>query len=179
MPLANARVSSPFGPLTLTVLPSMAIVTPFGIGTGSFPIRDIGGISLPDEGEQLAAGARLARFLVGHHALGGAEDRDAEAVADARDLGGADVLAQAGRRDALQLADDRLAARVLETDAQQLPAFLALERGEVGDEAVLLQNARDLDFHLRRRHVDAAMLGSAGIADPRQHVGDWVSHAHG
>jgi hypothetical protein len=29
------------GPLTFTVLPSTATVTPFGMATGSFPIRDM------------------------------------------------------------------------------------------------------------------------------------------
>ena len=72
-------------------------------GDRAFPIRDMCVASLPDEGEELAAGARLTRLTVGHQPLRRAQDRDAEAVAHARDLGDADVLAQAGRRHALQL----------------------------------------------------------------------------
>src|SRR5258708_2815029 len=99
MPLANERVSSPFGPFTFTVLPVIATVTPFGTAIGNFPIRDMLVISLPDEGEELAARTGLPRLAVGHEALRRAEDRDPQPVADARDLPGADVLAQARRRD--------------------------------------------------------------------------------
>src|SRR5688572_4743658 len=88
----SVRLSSPFGPFTCTVLPSILTVTPAGTATGSFPIRDMVG-SLPDEGEEFAAGALRARLAVGHQALRRAEDRHAEAVADARDLGGADIVA--------------------------------------------------------------------------------------
>src|SRR3954466_6420870 len=67
MPCANRRVSSPFGPFTFTVLPSIAIETPFGTGIGSLPIRDIVWILLlPDEGEELATRAGLPRLRVGH-----------------------------------------------------------------------------------------------------------------
>src|SRR5690349_22254788 len=61
----NVFFSSPLGPLTLTEFPLAETVTPFGTGTGTFPIRDIV-ISLPDQREELAAGARLARLTVGH-----------------------------------------------------------------------------------------------------------------
>src|SRR6187401_881498 len=54
IPSGNFRESSPFGPLTDTVDPSMLTVTPLGTGTGILPIRDIVGVLLPDEGEQLA-----------------------------------------------------------------------------------------------------------------------------
>ena len=62
IPSANFRESSPFGPFTDTVDPSMETVTPLGTGTGILPIRDMGGVLLPDEGEQFAPGAGLARL---------------------------------------------------------------------------------------------------------------------
>src|ERR1041385_2523783 len=130
IPSAKARVSSPFGPFTFTVFPSMAIVTPFGTGIGSFRIRDMALLSLPDEGEELAARARLTGLAIRHHALRRAEDGDAQAVANARNLGGADVFPETGRRHALQLADDRLAAGVLEAHAQQLAALVAFDGRE-------------------------------------------------
>src|SRR5688572_14512796 len=62
----NVFFSSPFGPFTVTVLPSVVIVTFFGNLMGSLPILDMVGGSLPDQRQELAAGARLARLAVGH-----------------------------------------------------------------------------------------------------------------
>src|SRR5688572_896597 len=90
----NVFFSSPFGPLTLTTAPFAVTVTPLGTGTGIFPIRDIVSESpLPDQREELAAGARLARLTVGHQPLRGRQDRDAETVAHARDRLDAHVMA--------------------------------------------------------------------------------------
>src|SRR5688500_12709993 len=180
MAVGRERVSSPFGPFTEMTLPSLSVtVTPFGTATGAFPIRDMGGAPLPDESEKLTARARLARLTVGHQPLRRGQDRDPEAVPHTRILGDADVLAKAGRGHALQRTDDRLAPRgVLEPHAEQLLAILRLDRAVVLNVVVLLQDARDLGLHLRQRHVDAAVLRSASIADPRQHVGDRVGHAH-
>src|SRR4051812_32181024 len=113
MPAGIRCESSPLGPFTFTTLPSTVSVTPAGTVMGSFPIRDIFDL-LPDDGDELAAGARLPRFTVGHQALVGAEDRQAEAIANPRNIRRAHVLAEPGGRHALQLADHRLATRVLE-----------------------------------------------------------------
>src|ERR1035437_1304063 len=173
------RWSSPLGPFTVTSLPFTVTVTPLGIWIGILPMRDMCSFSLPDESEEFAAGALRARLAVGHQPLRGAEDRDAESVAHARDLRHRDVFAEAGARHAAHLADDRLSAlRGLENDAKQRPGVGAVHGLEVGDEVVRLQQPRDLEFHLRCRHVDAAMLRSARITDSRQHVGNWVGHAH-
>ena len=66
----------------------------------------------------------------------------------------------------------------LSTHAQQLPPVLRLERLVVLNEVVLLQDLRDLDLHLRDRHVHAAVLRPAGVADAREHIGDRIGHAH-
>src|SRR5687767_6669301 len=174
-----SRESSPLGPFTVTRLPSTVIVTPEGTVIGFFPMRDIIRVPLPDEREYLAAGARLARLAVRHQTLRRAQDRHAQAIADARDLRDSDVLAETGCRDALHLADDGLPAlRVLEYDAKRLAAALLLESPVILNEVVVLQDSGDLDFHLGSRHVDTAMLRSAGVADASQHVGDRISHAH-
>src|SRR5690242_16913350 len=110
IPSGNLRDSSPFGPFTETVEPSMLTVTPLGTVTGILPIRDIVRPPLPDEGEQLAPGVGATSLRVRHEPARRAQDGHAESVAHARDLGGADVAAQAGRRHAAHLADDRLAA---------------------------------------------------------------------
>src|SRR5512135_2204962 len=93
---AITRVSSPFGPFTFTVCPSIVTVTPFGMAIGSLPIRDMVSSS-PDQGHELAAGARLPRVTVGHEPLGGAEDGDPQPVADTWNLAHADVLPETGR----------------------------------------------------------------------------------
>src|SRR5687768_9811355 len=179
MSAGMARESSPFGPFTVMRLPSRVIVTPEGTEIGFFPIRDIDVFPLPDEGEDFAARARLTRLPVRHQTLRRAQDRHAEAVADTRDLRDADVLAKAGRGDTLQLANHRLTTlRVLQHDAERPASVLFLERAEILDEVVLLQDSRDLDFHLRSRHVDTAMLRPAGVANSRQHVRNRISHTH-
>src|SRR5262245_28834761 len=91
-------------------LPVTVMVTPLGIATGSFPIRDIEERSLPDEGEKFTARPRLTRLTVSHQALRRAENRDAESVAHARNLRDTDVPAQTRARHALQLANHRQAA---------------------------------------------------------------------
>src|SRR5438045_8791893 len=78
MPSGTLCASSPLGPLTFTVFPSTVTVTPAGMETGIFPIRDMVVVSLPDDGHELAAGACLSRCPVRHHALVGARGRDPE-----------------------------------------------------------------------------------------------------
>src|SRR5215211_63847 len=173
------RDSSPFGPFTVIALPLTVTVTPLGTATGRFPIRDMDEGSLPDEGEELATGVGAARLRVRHEAARRAHNGHAEAIPHARNVPDADVLAKPRARHPLELANHGLAALgILEDHAQHRPAVVGLEDPVVGDEVVLLQNARDLGFHFRYRHVHAAMLRSASIADPREHIGDRVGHAH-
>src|SRR5678815_2409723 len=61
----RARLSVPFGPLTVTWRPSIVTSTPDGTGMGRRPIRDMS-VHLPDEREDFAAQLRLARLLAGH-----------------------------------------------------------------------------------------------------------------
>src|SRR5665213_1018349 len=68
--------SSPLGPFTVTRWPSRPTVTPAGMEIACLPIRDIS-IHLA---EDFAADVGVARGGVGHDALGGGEDRDAQAV---------------------------------------------------------------------------------------------------
>src|SRR5579871_5420506 len=107
-PVATKRVNSPLGPFTFTSCPSTVTVTPFGTGTGSFPIRDIVTSSSPHQGDELAAGVRLTCIAIGHEALGRAQNRHAQAIAHPRNLTDANVFAQARGGHALQLPDDGL-----------------------------------------------------------------------
>src|SRR6478735_6304945 len=69
----------PFGPLTVTVWPSMATSTPAGTGIGSLPIRDMSSsFPLPDVGEDFSAYALLLGLTVGEQTGRRRDDRDAE-----------------------------------------------------------------------------------------------------
>ncbi len=62
--------SSPLGPLTRTDSGSIVTVTPAGTGMGCLPILDtVVALALPDLRQDLAADARRARVVAGHHAL--------------------------------------------------------------------------------------------------------------
>src|SRR5437763_25405 len=162
MSCAIFLVSSPLGPLTRIVRSSTATVTPLGMAIGSFPIRDMCS-SLPDDGDELAAGTCLTCFTVRHHPLRGAEDGQAQAIADARDLIDPDVAAQSGRRHTIQRADHRLSGTgVLESNAQQPLAVVGIDHRIILNEVVLLQDAGDLGLHSRYRNVDTTVLRRTG-----------------
>src|SRR5437764_1482877 len=105
MPAGKSRVSSPFGPFTLTVEPLMSSWTVFATGIGSLPIRDI---VLPHVTDDFAADAAPPCVLPGHDALRGREDRDPQAAVHAGDLSLLHVDAQARLADALQSVQHRL-----------------------------------------------------------------------
>src|SRR6478672_4784360 len=81
----RARLSVPFGPLTVTVRPSIVTSTPDGTVMGRRPIRDMSSC-LPDEREDFAAQLRLTRLLAGHDPLARADDEDAQAAEYPRDV---------------------------------------------------------------------------------------------
>src|SRR6185369_3085504 len=143
----RARLSEPFGPLTVRLRPSMVTSTPDGTGMGRRPIRDMS-VHLPDEREDFAAQLRLTRLLAGHDPLARADDD--EAAEDSRDVGLARVDAQAGLADPLESGDDRdLPVDVLESDAQ-VGGRAVLLLADVGDEALVLEDAGDLALGPRR-----------------------------
>src|SRR3954451_570145 len=178
MPGTTGVVRVPLGPFTVTTLPSCLTSTPFGTGISFLPIRDIG-ISLPDLAEDFAADAALDGFLSGQHAFGGRDDGQAEAAEDARDLLLVAVDAAARARDALDAVDDRLAARrVFEVDPERTLGLVLLLKVVVADEALILEDAGDLHFQLRRGKLDAFVMRLDSVANPREHVRDWVCHRH-
>src|SRR6478735_9922596 len=114
----RARLSVPLGPLTVTWRPSIVTSTPDGTGMGRRPIRDMS-VHLPDEREDFAAQLRLTRLLAGHDPLARADDDDAQAAEDSRDVRLASVDAQARLADPLETGDDRdLPVDVLEGDTR-------------------------------------------------------------
>ena len=93
--VAEREDSSPFGPFTLNFVPSTPAVIPFGTGDGLFSdFRH----TAPSEhrAENFAAHVLLASIVVGHHALGRRQDRDAETVVHARQLLDGRIDAPAG-----------------------------------------------------------------------------------
>src|SRR5882757_2714120 len=150
--------SVPFGPLTVTWRPSILTSTPEGTGTGSFPIRDIVQIPLPDVGEDFPAHAPHARLPVGHQPRRRRDDRHAETTEHPRQVGRLRVHPQAGLGNPAQARDAPLTiAAVLQVDHQRTADFglLGLERGDV---ALALEDLRDRDLELGVRHHDLVVV---------------------
>src|SRR3954453_21438656 len=173
----RARLSVPFGPVTVRLRPSIVTSTPDGTVMGRRPIRDMSS-RLPDEREDFAAQLRLARLLAGHDPLARADDDDAETAEDPRDVRLARVHAQAGLADPLEARDDRhLAVDVFEGEAQDLRGALRLPV-DGGDEPLVLEDAGDLALGPRRGDDHLCVSCPRGIADSREHVRDRVGDVH-
>src|SRR5829696_8415347 len=178
--IARALRSSrlPRGPATRTTSGSIVTETVSGTGMGLRPMRDMG---LPDLGDDLAADARLACVVAGHHAVRRGQDRGAHAAEHLRDVPGVDVGPLARARYAPDPGDHRRAVvGVLEVDDDPLAgrAGAALDRLEGLDVALLAQDPGELLLELRRRDLDRLVRGHDAVADARQEVGDGVGHAH-
>src|SRR5688500_2782789 len=182
MPGGTACRILPFGPWTSTASPAIFTVTPFGIGIGFLPIRDML-LSLPNVAEHFAADARLAGRAAGHHAARGRQDAGAEAAEHRRHVLDAEIHAPAGPADALEAADDALAVRaVLQEQADHLTRLAAglfggrLDQAEALDVALVLEDPRNLRLQLAGGQIHARVLGDNRVADARDHVGNRVSH---
>src|SRR5688572_1523466 len=116
--------------------------------------------------------------MPGEHAAGCRDDGQSEATEDARDLLLVAVDAATGTRDALDAVDDGFAVlRVFEVDPEHA-LDLVLHQLVVADEALALENARDLDLQLGSRQLDAIVARLNSVADPREHIRDGISHRH-
>src|SRR5439155_9831637 len=154
-----ARSRLPFGPLTATRPLATVTSTPVGTGIGERPTRLI--YSSPHITEDLAAHAALTRLAVGHEALAGRQDGDAEAAQHPRQTVGLGVHAQARLRHAAEARDRRCPlGRVLHRDLEHPPgAALVVGHGEALDVALLLQDAGEGLLELRRRHAPGLVVG--------------------
>src|SRR4051812_16335538 len=188
MPLGIDASTLPFGPCTATVLPRSSTFTPCGSTIGFLPTLDIFysflssspdlvqasstftkifEIDLVHFAQNFAANALFARLPPRHHALGRSEDVDAQSAQHPADLIAAYVDAATGPRDAGDGVDHRLIVRpVLQVHAQHTLAlfFAGLE---VGDEALFLQDAGDLQLQLGSRHVHLRVSRPLRITDAR------------
>src|SRR2546426_7034572 len=167
-------LSLPLGPSARTVPSVTCTFTPCGMGTGFLPMRDMS-CPLPHVGEDFAADLLLAGLAIRHHALRRRHERHAHAGEDRRDPVVGDVDAPARRGHAHEAGDHLLVgAAVLEIDAQRV-LLAVLEDAEVLDEALVLQQLGDADLQLAGGDVALLVLGTAGVADARQQVGDRIA----
>src|SRR5690606_5282719 len=162
----------PFGPLNFTVWPVIVAVTFAGTGTGFLPMRDMTFPQLPPleyVAEDLAADVLLTRPPVGHDALRRGEDRDAEAVGHGLELLDRRVDAAAGLRHAGDLANRRLAIRILQLDLE-LRLAAAFDARVAADIPFLRQHVEDARAQVGSRRDDFRLPPHLRIADAGQHV---------
>src|SRR5699024_7670618 len=174
-------VSSPLGPLTETVPPSMVtLVTAAGTATGRSPMRDISVLlsRSPDVGEDFPTHTLLGCLPVGQEAGGRGQDRHAQAAEDLGQVGGLRVHTQARLRDATDPGDGALTAVGVLQLEDELGAHLGLLLGPAEDVALCLQDVRDAGLQLRVRHGRGLVVRPRGVPDPREHVRDRVGHGH-
>src|SRR5262249_13025109 len=132
---------------------------------------------LPDVAEHFAADARLDRVAARHDAARRGEDARAQAAHDLRHVVAPEVDAPAGPAHALEAGDHVLAARaVLQRQADHRALAVRLLQLEAGDVAFLLEDLGDFRLEARRRNVHALVPRAHGVADPREHVCNRVSH---
>src|SRR5215831_3463449 len=126
--------SVPRGPLMESASAASVASTPLGSVTGYFAMRDMAGRSSVsgDNAQHFATDPGGARLAVGHHALGGGDDGDAQPVHDLRKVVAPLVHAKPRSGDALDLFDHRLAGVVLQPDLELRLAFL-VAHGETLD----------------------------------------------
>src|SRR4051794_15543056 len=173
MSMSTPWLSSPLGPLTLTAPGLTSISTPSGISIGFLPIRLIS--CSPDVCDDLSADAPLPGLVTGHDAARGRHDRGAHASEDPRDLVLGNVAAAAGAGDPVHAADHRIA--VLGVAQSDLDHFADPARFdvEVGDVALLLEDAAHLPLQARRGNLDLLVVGEQAVADSVQVIGDRIS----
>src|SRR5438876_6360195 len=164
--------SSPFGPDTVMRPGSTDTRTPAGTSMGFLPIRLM---ALPDETDDFAADALRFGGAARDDAARGGQDGGAHAAEHARQAVLARVDAASRLRHALQVGEHALAAAaVLQLDDELCVRAFAVRDVIVADVALLLEDAGDLDLQLRARHLRAIVQRLVGVADAREHVGDWI-----
>src|SRR5690348_7130127 len=155
----------------------MFTFTSLGMAIGFFPILDIIKLStfsywlpvaLPNLAQDFPAQAFLARLASGHNPAGGGQDVDAHTAEYARNLAAPHVHPAPRLRHARQVGDGGfITVAVLQINPQNLVALL-LHRLEVGDVALFLENAGDLQLQLGGGHVHFLVPRADGVANPRE-----------
>src|SRR5262245_48567817 len=165
LPLGPSKATAPLATEALTFGSSLI---------ASFPIR----LMSVHRADQLAADVLLAGLDIAEDALAGGEDADAQAAEDRADLSDRHVAAQAGLADPLDPGDDGALVRAVLQLQGDLPLRLGLVLGVVRDVALLLEDAGDLDLHLRGGDDHLVVARPRGVADAGQHVANRIVHWH-
>src|SRR5512139_1729751 len=116
-------------------------------------------------------------MTVRHHTTRGGNNRNAQAIHDARQVLCALVDAQTGLAHALDALDHGTPRVILELQLKLGLACLATD-GEAVDVALVLQHLGDRHFDLRGRHRDGHFFDRLRITDAGQHVRDGITHTH-
>src|SRR5215831_8447704 len=169
----SASCKVPFGPFTLMFCPLTFAVTPDGIATAFFPMRDIAlrTFQLEHRAQDLAADVLVACFVIRHHPLGGRQDRDPEPVVDARQRPHRGIDAPTGLRHPGDLADHRRAVEIFELDIELAAAVLVLERRVAADIAFVLQ-------HVENAGAQTRAGGRYARLDARGHIAERIVQSH-
>src|SRR6478735_12714934 len=133
---------------------------------------------LPDVGEDFPTYALLACLLAGQETVGRGDDRHAQAAENLRQVGGLCVNTQTRLRDALDAGDRALAVRAELQLEDEVLADLGVLDLPAGDEALLLENLRDVRLDLAVRHHDGVVVRRVRVTQTREHVCDGISHGH-
>src|SRR5678815_4139799 len=188
MPGGTYWFSLPLGPCTSTPPGTVFTVTPFGIGIGFFPMRDMFSSCcccrspLPDVAEHFAADTGLARRASGHHATRRREDVRPQPSEHRRHIVDTQIHATAWTADALDAGDNAFTVgAVFQEQADHLagrPPFLhgLVDQPVALSVPLVLEDARNLGLQLARRHVYTRVLGGNSVADAREHVGNRIGH---
>ena len=116
--------------------------------------------------------------LVGHDALRGGYDRNAQAAQHAGQLIRARIDAQTWLGHTAQPGDNLLlAGTILQSDADHALSAVVNEL-EALDLALIQQDLSDGLLHVGSRHIDRIMLGVVRVADTGQHIRNRISDLH-
>src|SRR6185437_14784714 len=175
--LLSAIFRVPSLPLVVSTPPARSTVTPCGMLTGSFPIRDMMK-PLEHAAEDLAADIGGTRLGVRHDPARRRQDRNAETVIDTRQIGDARIDAPARLRDARDLADHRLAIDIFQLDLELGHARSVIRARVAADVTLALQDFEHIGADLRGRRVHDRLVRGLAVPDPCQHIPEGIAHRH-
>jgi len=115
---------------------------------------------------------------IGHDALGGGDDGNAQAIQDLGQRFFAAILAQTGARDALEGFDHRAALIILERDLKL--GLVVFERidAQIGNIAFVLEDLGDSHFDIGSGQFHRRFADRSRIFDADKQISDGISHAH-
>src|SRR5262245_53723070 len=166
-------VSVPLGPFTRTPPSTVSTLTPFGIGIGLRPTRDM---ALPHLAEELAAHRSRPRLAVRQHTLRGGDHRDAEPAAHLGDLVAGDIDPAPRTAHPAQARDQGAPGSVVAHAHHQHVLAVALLHAHLAQIALGGEHLGDRMPQPRGGAHDLGVVRLARVADAGQQVGDRIGH---